>query len=57
MHQMDAGSGLMHTVTATVTNEADIEQVADLLNSKQQHVWANSGCRGTQARADREELP
>jgi len=37
---VDADSGLVHTVTTTAANEADIEQVADLLHGKEQHVWA-----------------
>jgi IS5 family transposase len=47
---VDAASGLVHTVTTTAANEADVEQVADLLHGKEQHVWADSGYRGAQAR-------
>jgi IS5 family transposase len=53
---VDANSGLVHTVTTTAANEADIEQIADLLHGKEQHVWADSGYRGAQARVDREDL-
>jgi IS5 family transposase len=53
---VDADSGLVHTVTTTAANEADIEQVADLLHGKEQHVWADSGYRGAQTRVDREGL-
>jgi len=53
---VDADSGLVHTVTATAANESDVEQIADLLRGKQQHVWADSGYRGAQARVQREEL-
>ena len=53
---VDADSGLVHTVTTTAANEADIEQIADLLHGKEQHVWADSGYRGAQARVDREDL-
>src|SRR5664279_2471496 len=53
---VDADSGLVHTVTTTPANEADIEQIADLLHGKEQHVWADSGYRGAQARVDREDL-
>ena len=35
---VDADSGLVHTVTTTAANEADVEQVADLLHGKEQHV-------------------
>ena len=53
---VDADSGLVHTVTATAANEADVEQVADLLHGKEEQVWADSGYRGAQSRVDREDL-
>ena len=53
---VDADSALVHTVTTTAANEADVEQIADLLHGKEQHVWADSGDRGAQARVDREDL-
>jgi IS5 family transposase len=53
---VDADSGLVHTVTTTAANEADIEQIADLLHGKEQHVRADSGYRGAQARVDRADL-
>ena len=46
---VDADSGLVHTVTTTAANEADVEQIADLLHGKEQHVWADSGYRGAQS--------
>ena len=46
---VDADSGLVHTVTTTAANESDVEQVADLLHGKEQHVWADSGYRGAPA--------
>ena len=51
---VDADSGLVHTVTTTAANEADVEQVADLLHGKEQQVWADSGYRGAQSRVRRE---
>ena len=48
---VDADSGLVHTVTTTAANEADVEQVADLLHGKEEQVWADSGYRGAPARA------
>jgi IS5 family transposase len=42
---VDADSGLVHTVTTTAANEADVEQIAELLHGKEQHVWADSGAR------------
>jgi IS5 family transposase len=51
---VDADSGLVHTVTTTAANEADVEQVADLLHGKEEQVWADSGYRGAPTRVDRE---
>jgi len=51
---VDADSGLVHTVTTTAANEADVEQVADLLHGKEKQVWGDSGYRGAQSRVDRE---
>ena len=53
---VDADSGLVHTVTTTAANAADVEQVADLLHGKEEQVWADSGYRGAQARVDRKNL-
>lgn len=50
---VDADSGLVHTVTTTAANEADVEQVSDLLRGKEDAVWANSGYRGAQSRVTR----
>ena len=54
--RVDAGSGLVHTVTTTAANEADVEQIADLLHGKKHHVWADSGYRGAQSRVARDGL-
>lgn len=53
---VDADSGLVHTVITTAANEADVEQVADLLHGKEEHVWADSGYRGAPSRVDRDHL-
>jgi len=53
---VDVDSGLVHTVTTTAANEADVEQVADLLHGKEEHVWADSGYRGAQNRVARDGL-
>jgi IS5 family transposase len=53
---VDAHSGSAHTVTTTAANEADVEQIADLLHSKEQDAWAVSGYRGAQTCVDREDL-
>ena len=50
---VDAQSGLVHTVTTTAANEADEEQVADLLHGKERDVWADSGYRGAQTRVNK----
>ncbi|MDP9602995.1 UNVERIFIED_ORG: IS5 family transposase [Variovorax paradoxus] len=51
---VDADSGMVHTVTTMAANEADVEQVADLLHGKEDAVWADSGYRGAQARVMRD---
>lgn len=33
-------------MTTTSANEADVEQVGDLLHAKEEAVWADSGYRG-----------
>jgi IS5 family transposase len=53
---VDAESGLVHTVTTTAANAADVEQITDLLHGKEQDVWADSGYRGAQARVARDDL-
>jgi IS5 family transposase len=50
---VDAHSGLVHTVTTTPANEADVEQVADLLHGKETQVWADAGYRGAQSRVSK----
>ena len=53
---VDAESGLVHTVTTTAANEADVNQVADLLHGKEEYVYADSGYRGAPARVNRDDL-
>jgi transposase, IS5 family len=53
---VDADSGLVHTVMTTPANEADVDQVADLLHGKEEQVWADSGYRGAPKRVKREDL-
>ncbi len=43
---VDADSGLVHTVTTTAANEADIEQVDELLHGKEEVVHADAGYTG-----------
>jgi IS5 family transposase len=53
---VDADSGLVHTVTTSPANEADVEHVADLLHGKEKVVHADAGYTGAQARVEREGL-
>jgi IS5 family transposase len=53
---VDADSGLVHSLATTAANEADVEQVADLLHGKEKQVWADSGYRGAQTRVPRDDL-
>jgi IS5 family transposase len=53
---VDADSGLVHTVTTTAANGADVEQIADLLHGKEEQVWADSGYRGAPSRVRRDDL-
>ena len=52
----DVDSGLVHTVTTTAANEADVEQVEDLLHGKEQVVHADAGYAGAQARVKRKKV-
>jgi IS5 family transposase len=53
---VDADSGLVHTVTTTAANEADVEQVQDLLHGKEEVVHADAGYTGAQAHVENDEL-
>ena len=53
---VDADSGLVHTVTTTPANEADIEQVEELLHGKEQVVHADAGYTGADKRVERKNL-
>jgi IS5 family transposase len=52
----DADSGLVHTVTTTAANEADVEQIEDLLHGKEEVVHADSGYAGAQTRVTRKNI-
>jgi len=52
----DADSGLVHTVTATAANEADIEVVDELLHGKEEVVYADAGYTGADKRVLRKQL-
>lgn len=53
---VDADSGLVHTVTTTAANEADVEQVNDLLHGEESEVHADSGYTGAESRVNRKNL-
>ena len=53
---VDADSGLVHTVTTTAANEADVEQVEDLLHGKEEVAHADAGYAGAQTRVGRKGL-
>jgi len=53
---VDADSGLVHTVTTTPANEADVEQVDELLHGREQVVHADAGYTGAQTHVSRKGL-
>jgi IS5 family transposase len=52
----DADSGLVHTVTTTPANEADVEVVDELLHGKEEIVYADAGYTGADKRVVRKNL-
>jgi IS5 family transposase len=53
---VDVDSGLVHTVTTTAANEADVEQVSDLLHGKEVVVHGDAGYTGAENRVERKGL-
>jgi IS5 family transposase len=49
---VDVASGLVHTVTGTAANEADINQTAKLLHGEETAVFADAGYTGAQKRPE-----
>jgi IS5 family transposase len=49
---VDAASGLVHTLTGTAANEADINQTAALLHGEEQAVFADAGYTGAAKRPE-----
>ena len=49
---VDAGSGLVHTITVTAANEHDITQTANLLREDDEVVYGDSGYLGVQKRPE-----
>jgi len=48
---VDAESGLVHTVTGTAANVADVTEVPNLLHGKERHVFGDAGYIGAEKRA------
>jgi len=53
---VDADLGLVHTVTTMPANEADVEQIDELLHGKEEVVYADAGYTGAQTRVERPRL-
>lgn len=43
--------GLVHTVTSTAADVADVTEVASLLHGKERHVYGDAGYTGADKRA------
>ena len=52
----DADSGLVHTVTTTPANQADVAVVDELLHGKEEVVYADAGYTGADKRVERKNL-
>lgn len=48
---VDEETGLVHTVTGTAANVADVTEVANLLHGKERHVFGDAGYTGAHKRA------
>ncbi|MGV1010770.1 MAG: IS5 family transposase [Dermatophilaceae bacterium] len=49
---VDAGTGYVHTVTATAANVHDLDQIAHLVRCDDQVVYADAGYQGVEKRPD-----
>jgi IS5 family transposase len=52
---VDVASGVVHTITGTAANEADINQKAALLHGREEAVFADSGYIGADKRPELED--
>jgi transposase, IS5 family len=52
---VDVASGVVHTVTGTAANEADINQMAAVLHGREEAVFADAGYTGADKRPEHEE--
>src|SRR3981081_1582312 len=53
---VDVASGVVHTVTGTAANEADINQTAALLHGREEAVFADAGYTGANKRPELEDV-
>jgi IS5 family transposase len=52
---VDVASGVVHTVTGTAANEADINQMAAVLHGREEAVFADAGYSGAYKRPEHED--
>jgi IS5 family transposase len=52
---VDVASGVVHTVTGTAANEADINQMAAVLHGREEAVFADAGYTGADKRPEHAE--
>jgi IS5 family transposase len=52
---VDVASGVVHTLTGTAANEADINQMAALLHGRESDVFADAGYTGADKRPEHED--
>jgi IS5 family transposase len=52
---VDVASGVVHTVTGTAANEADINQTAALLRGREEAVFTDAGYTGAEKRPELED--
>jgi transposase, IS5 family len=52
---VDVASGVVHTVTGTAANEADINQTGALLHGREEAVFADAGYTGADKRPEHED--
>jgi IS5 family transposase len=53
---VDAESGLVHTVTTTAANAADVTQTEHLLHGSEVAVYADAGYTGAEHRVERKDI-
>ena len=52
---VDVASGVVHTVTGTAANEADINQMAAVLHGREEAIFADAGYTGADMRPEHED--